>query len=312
MRYLVTGGSGFIGSHLVDRLCRDGHDVTILDIAPPKLCQERHRAHWLSADIRDGKAVLKAVWDSDGVFHLAGLLGTHETMEFPWETADVNVGGALRVFEAVKKAGTKTVYITLGNDWENPYTITKSASARFALMYNREFGTRITVVRGLNVYGSRQKWFPIQKAVPKFIVNAIHGEPIPVFGDGQQLIDLVYIDDTVDTLIKAMETDVEDQYSTIIDAGTGIATPVNQLAQMIIDMVGSKSQVQYLPMRKGEPIRSRTLGNIAKVKELLGYVPVTPIEEGMKKTVDWYKTFHQALREDKQIVEEKTVRVGAR
>src|ERR1051326_6341525 len=101
VRYLVTGGSGFIGSHLVDRLVRDGHDVTIYDIAPPKLCQERQRTHWLCEDIRDEHQLLSAIWNSDGVFHLAGLLGTHETMEFPWETADVNVGGTLRVFECV-------------------------------------------------------------------------------------------------------------------------------------------------------------------------------------------------------------------
>ena len=303
MKYLVTGGSGFIGSHLVDELCRRGHQVVIYDVEIPKLCQERGKFDWICADIRDSRRILKAVFESDGVFHLAGLLGTAETMWNQSETADTNVCGSLRVFDAIKRAHKKAVYITLGNDWENPYTITKTAAARFALMYNREFGTQITVVRGLNVYGGRQKWFPIQKVTPKFIMSAIRSEPIPVFGDGMQTIDLVYIDDTVQTLIKALETDIEEQYSTVIDAGTGMSTPVKEWAQMIIDTVGSKSQLIHLPMRPGEPIQSKTLGNIAAVKELLGFVPKTPLRDGLKQTVEWYKKHHKTLQDGKELYE---------
>ena len=298
MKYLVTGGSGFIGGHLVEELIAQGHEVTIFDKEPPIFFETEPQAKYIGGDIRDLEAVISACHGMDGVFHLAGVLGTAETMNSIVDTADINVVGSLRVFEAIRKYRKKAVYVTIGNDWENPYTITKTATARFALMYNREFGTKITVIRGLNVYGSRQKWFPVNKFFPRFCVNYLNGEQIPIYGDGEQLIDVVYVGDVVEALIKAMETDFgEEQYEQILDAGTGHALPVNEVVRMVISEIEGrtvndnelKKHIKYLPMRPGEPIKSQTLGSVAKINEILNFVARTTLKEGFEISVDWYK-----------------------
>jgi UDP-glucose 4-epimerase len=313
-RVLVTGGSGFIGCNVVEKLAKLGHDVIIYDRVPPKkwaidLDNQDHlpgNISYRGGDTRNREDVFDAVMNSDYTLHLAGLLGTHETMFAISETTECNVMGSLNVFEAIRMSGKKAAYITLGNDWENPYTISKTCSARYALMFNREFNTKISVIRGLNVYGPKQKLFPIQKAIPTFIYKAIVGEDIPVFGDGQQIIDLVWIGDTSETLIRSLFMDIEKQYATIIDAGTGVETKLNDIVHSIIEMVGETefnkgelSKIDYMPMRRGEPIRSRTLGNISSLTELIDFVPAKDLNKGMKETIDWYMEYREILMKDK-------------
>ncbi len=297
---LVIGGSGFIGGTLVKKLVERGDDVTVFDRKAPYLYDiDIDKITYVAGDIRDLQAVTQAIYDSDEVYHLAGVLGTAETFDSMADTADINITGTINVWEAIKSIKKKAVYITIGNDWENPYTITKTAAARFALMYNREFDTRITVVRGLNVYGPRQKWFPVNKYFPRFAVNLLEGKKIPIFGDGEQEIDMVYVDDTALALIKAMDTDFgQEQYEQILDAGTGQATTVKEAVSMIIKAHLGKEvltedefneHVEYLPLRAGEPIKSRTVGNVASMNEMLGFVPTTDLAKGIKDTYVWYK-----------------------
>ena len=313
-RILVTGGSGFIGCHTVTMLAELGHDVIIFDRVPPKKWaidmddtkKYSGEIKYLGADTRDRDAVFNSVMNTDYTVHLAGLLGTHETMFAISETTDHNVMGSLNVFEAIRASGKEAAYITLGNDWENPYTISKTCSARYALMYNREFKTKISVIRGLNVYGPKQKLFPIIKAIPTFIYKAMYGENIPVFGDGKQVIDLVWAGDTAETLIRSLFKDIDEQYNTIIDAGTGVETKLNDIVKTIIEMVGETpqnkgklSEIEYLPMRRGEPIQSRTLGDIANLNKLINFMPTKDLNEGMNETVIWYKENCDELLKDK-------------
>jgi len=311
MKILVTGGSGFIGSNTIMELLRKGYSVVNYDIKPPffepevQLEFEKYvalgRYEWYCGDIRDKNDFYGLLYQCDGLIHLAGVLGTAETMNSLAETADINVVGTLRVFETVKMLKKKAVYITIGNDWENPYTITKTAAARFALMLNREFGTKITVIRGLNVYGPRQKWMPVNKFFPRFVVNALKGIPIPIFGDGEQLIDVVYVKDMAEALIKALETDFgPEQYEQILDAGTGYGLSVNEVVKKVVYACNPaakdwKESVKYLPMRPGEPIKSATLGKVSKINEILGFVAKTPIDEGFKTSVEWYKRNYKLM-----------------
>lgn len=302
VKSLVIGGSGFIGSALVKKLVERGDEVTVFDRRPPFLYDiDLSLIKYVAGDIRDQEAVMQAVYDADEVYHLAGVLGTAETFDSMAETADINITGTTKVWEAIRKLHKKAVYITIGNDWENPYTITKTAAARYALMYNREFKTKITVVRGLNVYGPRQKWFPVNKYFPRFCVSLLEGKKIPIFGDGEQEIDMVYVDDTAAALLKAMETDFgQAQYEQILDAGTGQATTVNEAVRMVIaahlgkdykDVTDEefKEHVEYLPLRPGEPIKSRTVGNVASINEILDFVPTTDLAQGIKESYEWYK-----------------------
>lgn len=310
-KYMITGGSGFIGSHLVLRLLRDGFGVVNIDIHKPffelNLQDEinnyfftgQYEFHQL--DMADSQ-VERILAGCDGVYHLGGVLGTAETMDSIPDTAETNVVKSLRFMEYIRRTGKKAVYITIGNDWENPYTITKTAAARFALMYNREFGTKITVIRGLNVYGPRQKWFPVNKYFPRFVVNALKGDKIPVFGDGEQLVDVVYVGDVVDAFVRAMDTDFgKEQYTQILDAGTGHATTVNEVVNMVLKAVDPQmdyeNMVEFKPMRPGEPIRSKTLGDIAKINEILGFAPKTDLIEGIRDSVEWYRNHYKELEE---------------
>ncbi|KKQ13720.1 MAG: Nucleoside-diphosphate-sugar epimerase [Candidatus Daviesbacteria bacterium GW2011_GWA1_36_8] len=292
MKILVTGGNGFIGSHVVDNLLKKGHKVTVFDRRSysPKLWSN---VNYILGDIKDKEAVMEAVSTNDGVIHLAGVLGTSEAVTTAEESVNANIMGALNIYEAVKKHNKPAVTITVGNyTWNNTYAITKYTAERFALMYNKEFGTKIAVVRGLNVYGERQKHAPVKKVVPNFTLSALRNEPIEIYGDGEQLMDLIYAADTAEVLTRALLLD-HGNYNSVFEAGSGAPVTVNDLANMIIKFAKSKSEIKYLPMRAGEPKRSITLGDPSTLESLaIRTQDLTPLEEGIRKTVIWYKKFY--------------------
>jgi len=232
---MVTGGNGFIGSHLIDKLLSLGHQVTIFDRYQPP--GERENVTKVLADIKNQELVEKEIAKVDGVVNLAGILGTSETRDSAYETVDVNIHGALTVFDAVKKHNIPAVQITVGNwQWFNAYAITKYTSERLALMYNKELGTKIAVVRGLNVYGARQKHAPVRKVVPNFILQALNNKDITVFGDGKQELDLIYIEDTIEVLVRALLMD-HGCYDVTMEAGSGHLYTAKELAQTIIEFL---------------------------------------------------------------------------
>lgn len=286
-KVLVTGGSGFIGGHFVERIQGDCM-VRILDIVPPKHINIGPNIEFVGCDVCDKSEVMEHVFWADRIVHLAGVLGTAELMVTPEEAVRSNVIGMLSVLEAVRVTGHHLVYITIGNNWENPYTITKDTARRFAFVYQREFGVRVAVIRGLNVYGPRQKWRPVRKFCPIFITRALRNEPLEIFGDGAQLIDIVHVADTVEVLHRASSLEVDS--SDVIDAGTGSAVSVNDFAGMVIRLAGSSSEIVHVPMRPGEPLRSETLGSCDQARTLLGVVPTTDLEVGLKCTIEWYRS----------------------
>ncbi len=287
-RILVTGGQGFIGSHVVGKLLDRAYRVVSFD---RKVAKSIAGAHNFVADIRDKNAIDQAVFECDGVIHLAGILGTAETLQHIIETTEINILGTLNVFEAVKKYGKKCVYITLPDVWHNPYAITKRTAKDFAFLYNREFGTHINVVRGFNVYGERQKFKPVRKFAPSFIIRALMGQPLQVYGDGSQLVDLVYAGDTAEILIRALELDhVADE---VIDSGSGKGEPLIRVATLIADMLGAK--IEFLPMRPGETSKAVIQGDTSTLERWLGKFEFTPLEVGMKRTVEWYKENYKEL-----------------
>lgn len=292
MRVLVTGGNGFIGSHVVDNLLKKGHQVTVFDrFGKPPV--EWKGVFQYKGDIKDGEAVMDAVLHHDAVIHLAGLLGTSEAVNTPFEAVDVNVRGSLNVFESLRKSNKPAVAITVGNyTWNNTYAITKYITERFALMYNKEFGTKITVVRGLNVYGERQKHAPIKKVVPNFVISALKNKPLEIYGDGEQLLDVIYVKDCAEILVRALLLN-HDLYQTVFEAGTGDPITANELASSIIRIAKSKSKLIHKLMRPGEPKRSITLGDPSTLEPLaFRKQDFTPLNEGLKSTIAWYKKYY--------------------
>jgi len=256
--------------------------VTVLD-------RNRHREHTqFLADIRDAEAVFDAVGRVDAVIHLAGILGTQETVARPYLAAETNVLGAINVFEACCQQDKPCVSTNVGNYWMlNPYSITKEAASRLAFMYNKERGGRISIVRALNAYGPRQHTAPVHKVIPTFILRAIAGDTIKVYGDGSQRIDMIYVEDVADILLRCLTVE-HGIYDRPFEAGTGKAPSVNEIAGMILQLCHSTSKIEHVPMRPGEQDNKLVIGNPASLYPL-GKRDFVPLDDGLKRTVAWYR-----------------------
>lgn len=289
-RVLVTGGTGFIGDAVCRNLAVRGIEPIVFDRhskggnKPP--AYERR-----FGDVRDFGAVYEAVYNSDAVIHLAAMLGTQETIHAAREAAEVNVFGSLNVFNCVKELAKPAVYIAVGNHWmNNPYAITKTTAERFAFMYNKEFGTEISVVRGMNAYGPGQKPRPVRKIMPNLILPALRGDPITIYGDGTQIMDMIYVDDLAEILVRALLMP-HGVYDRSFEAGMGEDTTVNDLARLVVELTGSTSEIRHVPMRPGEIPNSVVRANTSLVEDRLDYTPPTGLLEGISHTIGYYRDF---------------------
>lgn len=302
MKVLVTGGLGFIGGHVVEELIKRNITPVVFDRFPPKSDNDLRLPQvpfeFFFGDIRDRNAVSEAVGFCDGAINLAGVLGTSETVDNPFPSAEANIMGGLNFLEACRQHKKKGVQIAVGNHFmNNTYAITKTTIERMALMYNKEHGTQIAVVRGLNVYGPRQKHKPVRKITPNFICQALRGEPIKIFGSGESVMDMIYVKDIAAILVDALFS--HDIYDKTFSAGCGVKTTVNDIANLINKIVGnmnlvSSAGVEHIDMRAGEVDNSIVLGEpetlLPLAPENIDHYPLLSLEEGMAKTIEWYKT----------------------
>lgn len=300
MRILVTGASGFIGGYVVDNLLNLGHEVIAFDRFQSEKTAFSSPLSRFLGDVRDATAVCEAVAVSDGVIHLAGVLGTSETIDNPLPAVETNVHGSLNVFQACRQYHKRCAYITVGNYWmHSAYSITKTTAESLAWMFNQEHGTEIAVIRALNAYGPFQKSKPVRKIMPNFILPALKGEAITVYGDGSQVMDMVYVADVADVLVRALLED-HGQYrwdpvrnadnGAKFEAGTGRATTVLEIAEEVLRQVGQGS-IDFVPMRGGEPVGSVVLGDPETLRPLYrGDLPkLMSLEEGIATTIRWYR-----------------------
>lgn len=282
MKILVTGGSGFIGSHLVKELEIKGHTVDILSNIKPT---RQKKKNYIFADITDRKTILKIIPKYEVIYHLAGLLGTSELINKAYIASQVNIIGTVNILDGALVNKTKVIHITKPNCWLNTYSITKFAGESFAKMYNRELTLPTVSIRWYNVYGPNQS-FHCQKAVPFFIRWALKNEPIQIWGDGEQTMDLIYATDAVRATIEIGE---KKKYEGLtIDVGSGAETSVNSLAHMILKLTASQSKIKHLPMRSGEDPNTKLCADTSILHEL-GFKFKYNLEDGMRETVQWYK-----------------------
>lgn len=268
---LVTGGSGFIGRALVAELMTKSYDVKVYD-----------RVN--GDDIMDMERLRPRVEAVDICVHLSGVLGTDELFDAVHQAIDVNIHGTVNVLDACVTGATAYVGITMPPVFASVYTATKVAATRLASAYHLAYGLPVSHVRAYNAFGPGQAHGPghPRKIIPTFAVEAWAGRPIPIWGDGEQGVDLV----STCTLASILAAAVEVGDDTVIDGGSGTCFTVNEVADMVIRHTGSRAGVKYLPMRRGEiPTNICAEG---EGWELLAEEPTFDIDE-LTAAIDSYK-----------------------
>jgi len=300
-RVLVTGGAGFIGSHLVKALI-DKCSVVVLDNLCSGSLENLYRVvegggiKFVRGDVRDKKAVRDAMNGVDAVVHLAALIDVEASVKNPFETHDVNVNGTLNVLDEAVKAGVKrfvfassaAVYgdvnpMPLKEEYPphpiSPYAASKAAAEGYCLAFNRCLGLGTVILRYFNVYGPGQRNSAYSGVIMRFLENAFRGEPLIVYGDGCQTRDFVYVDDVVEATVLAMEGDgLEGETFNIC---TGKPTSVNELIEVVKTIAWKDLKVVYDKPRKGD-IRNN-YGDPSKAEKTLGFKAKTSLKEGIEK-----------------------------
>jgi UDP-glucose 4-epimerase len=297
---LVTGGAGFIGSHLVKELVKSGFSVRVLDnLSNGSLENIREvlgSIEFIKGDIRDKNVVEDALKGVDAVIHLAALIDVAESVEKPELYLDVNVNGTFNLARASRKvsafifASTCAVYgepvkIPIGEDHplspKSPYAATKIAGEAFVQAYGNLYGYRPVILRLFNVYGPRQSK-AYAGVITEFVKRATRGKPPIIFGDGEQTRDFVHVKDVAKAIIKALDSD---NASGIYNVGSGVAITINDLAHLILKLAG-KENVEPIhgPTRPGDIKHSQA--NINRAKKELGYNPSVSLEEGIREILN--------------------------
>jgi nucleoside-diphosphate-sugar epimerase len=307
MRYLVTGGAGFIGSHIVHTLAAQGHDVVVLDNF-----STGKREHLAALDggveivegtIEDPATCARAAKGVDYVFHEAALVSVPQSMAEPERTHQVNLGGTLNVLRAAADAGarrlvfasTSAVYgrteppldETRAGDPLSPYAATKLAGEHYLRMFSSAYALPTVALRYFNVFGPRQSAEGGYAAViPKFVEAAVAGRRPTIFGDGTAVRDFVYVGDVVRANLLACEASAAVGES--INIGSGSHTTVLELRKLIFGMVGSDVAPDFRPPRPGDIHTSIAVVN--KARAVLGFTPSTTLADGLRDTVAYFRT----------------------
>lgn len=235
MKVLVTGGAGFIGRHVLQRLLIEGHEGTCFD----------HE----EGSVTNLNFGVNAVRGMDAVIHLAGILGTSELMANPMQAVDTNVKGTLNVLGACHAWGARYVGITMPDCWPSVYQATKLCAQRLASAWHNSYGLPVSHVRAYNAYGPGQahgEGHP-RKIIPTFATAAWRDEALVVYGDGKQWVDLVHVEDVARCLVDALNYGGDE----VFEAGTGTPWTVNDIAGQIVQHAGG-GHILHEPMRKGE------------------------------------------------------------
>ena len=312
--YLVTGGAGFIGSHIAERLLKDGHRVRVLDnlstgrvsnLEAVRAAGPADRLEWIEGDIRSLETCRRATAGVDYVLHQAALASVPRSIENPIDSTAVNVGGTLNVFHASRDNGVKRVVAassssvygdaaTLPKHEEqptaplSPYAASKLAGEIYARVYAVTMGLSTVSLRYFNVFGPRQDPNSQYAAVvPRFIAAALHGEPPTIYGDGGQTRDFVYVANVVHANLLATRAPAARVAGQMFNVGCGQSVSVNDLWEQIRQLAGAPVLPRHAEGRPGEVRNS--LASIDKARELVGYQPVVDFREGLRQTVAYYR-----------------------
>jgi UDP-glucose 4-epimerase len=298
MRCLITGGAGFIGIALANRLAELDHHVRVLDdLSAGDPASLHPEVLFTRGDVRDRPKLWTLLQDIDCVFHLAARVSVPESVLYPREYNDVNVGGTVSLYEALRDVGvgrvvfasSATVYGPQSvqpvseSVWPRPgvpYAVSKLAAEHYIFALGALYGIETVALRIFNAYGPGQRLPPSHAPVlPLYLKNVLGSASLVVHGDGSQTRDFVYIDDIVDALVSAATMPNIDQ--TVINVGSGQETSINQLIATIERVVGKEPEILYNAKQSGGI--ARLVADLAKARRLLGYQPRVSLVQGVQK-----------------------------
>jgi len=310
-RFLVTGGAGFIGSNLVQHLLDAGAEVRVFDdfFSGRRSNLDEVRAQTgkdpevIIGDVRDAQAVRDAMRKVDFVLHQAAIPSVPRSVTDPMTTNDVNITGTLNVLMAARDAKVKRLTVASSSsvygetptlpkiedmalDPLSPYAVSKLATETYAKICYTLYGLETVALRYFNVFGPRQD--PASQyaaAIPNFVTAALAGRPLRIYGDGEQTRDFTYVDNVVRA--NVLSCFVPNAPGVIMNIAGGKRITVNDVAMNIIKLAGSRSTLLHEPARPGDIRHSHA--SVERANKILGYNGIVPLEEGLRRTVDWYR-----------------------
>jgi len=307
MRFLVTGGAGFIGSHIVAELVRRSHKVIVLDdLSSGKevnLASVRTQIDFRRGSITDLTAVQNACKGVDYVIHLAAQISVPKSVKDPIESNVVNIDGTLNVLVAARDEKVKRFVFaassaaygenpvqpkveSMAPDPISPYGITKYAGELYGQLFGRVYGLENASVRYFNVFGPRQDPTSQYSGVlSRFMLAVLRGESPVIFGDGEQSRDFIYIANVVDITLRACEA--KEASGLVFNGGTGARITLNQVLKLLSKITGQAIRAKYDPPRAGDIRDSQA--DISLSRRVLGYEPQVAFEEGLLRTWEWYR-----------------------
>jgi len=307
MQYVVTGGAGFIGSNTVDELVRRGETVVVLDdLSSGKednLAEVRSKISFIKGSITDLEAVRKAMQSADYVIHLAARTSVPRSVKDPIDTNKINVEGTLNVLVAARDAKVKRVVFaasssaygetptlpkveTMQPEPISPYGVAKYAGELYAQMFGRVYGLENVSLRYFNIFGPRQDPdSPYSGVLAKFCTAFLEKTQPLVFGDGEQSRDFTFVENAVAANLLACEA--PNASGKVLNVGTGTRITLNQTLALLANLTGNKLETKYEPPRDGDIRDSQA--DIAQARAILNYEPLVNFEEGLRRTVEWYR-----------------------
>jgi UDP-glucose 4-epimerase len=304
---LVTGGAGFIGSHLVRALCERSDSVRVLDNfstgRPENLTGLDDRLEVIEGDLRDISTLSKVVHGVETVFHLAAFVSVPQSMSDPETCFAINTGGTVSLLEAARRAGVRKVVlasstavygdtevIPTGEDSAlqplSPYAVSKQVNELYARLYTRSMNLPVVPLRFFNVYGPRQRPdSAYAAAIPIFLNRLLNGEPITIFGDGKQTRDFIFVRDVVQAMLLAAGSEAAGEAFNIC---TGREVSILDLLEELSGVAPRQPEVRFEGRRPGDIQRS--VGNPEKAATGLGFRAQTSLADGLKQTLDWMKS----------------------
>jgi UDP-glucose 4-epimerase len=307
MKVLVTGGAGFIGSHLVRALLQQGHAVRIIDNLSTghlwRLSELLPEVDWRQGDICDGAFVGQAVQGIDAVLHEAAIPSVSRSVTDPVTSNEANVTGTLTVLQACREAGVRRLVFaasssaygnsaslpkteTMPSAPMSPYAVAKLAGEHYCQVFAQLGFVETVCLRYFNVFGPMQDPNSQYAAVvPRFATALLKGEPITLYGDGTHSRDFTYIDNVVQANLRAL--DAPEASGEVCNVGCGQRYDLRFLIRTLGEIIGAEPVVEQLPTRAGDVPHS--LADISKARRLLGYEPAVDFTEGLRRTVRWYQ-----------------------